>query len=94
MPVSVENKESVFEDDHKRKFKKLVKDGVTIVRPEAVVSTLKHRPKMEKLGYSKFMIDFTGIDPSKHVFNKIMQAYLRSEAINGATSFNLRRELK
>ena len=94
MPVSVENKESVFEDDHNRKFKKLVKDGVTIVRPEAVVSTLKHRPKMEKLGYSKFMIDFTGIDPSKHVFNKIMQAYIRSEAINGATSFNLRRELK
>ena len=94
MPVSVQNKESVFEDDQKRKFKKLVKDGVTIVRPEAVVSTFKHRPKMEKLGYSKFMIDFTGIDPSKHVFNRVMQAFQNSEAINGSTSFNLRRELK
>ena len=94
MPVSVQNKESVFEDDHNRKFKKLVKDGVTIVRPEVVVSMLKHRPKMEKLGYSKFMVDFTGISPSKHVFNKIMQAYQRSEAMGGTTSFNLRRELK
>ena len=94
MPVTVQNKESIFEDDHKRKFKKMVKDGVTIVRPEAVVSMLKHRPKMEKLGYHKFMVDFTGVAPSKHVFNKIMQAYQRSEAMGGTTSFNLRRELK
>ncbi len=94
MPVAVQNKESVFEDDHQRKFKKLVKDGVTIVRPEVVVSMLKHRPKMEKLAYHKFMVDFTGISPSKHVFNKIMQAYQKSEAMGGTTSFNLRRELK
>ncbi len=94
MPVSVQNKESIFEDDHQRKFKKLVKDGVTIVRPEVVVSMLKHRPKMEKLGYHKFMVDFTGIAPSKHVFNRIMQAYQHSEAMGGTTSFNLRRELK
>ena len=94
MPVSVENKEHSFKDDLNRKFKKTIKDGVTIVRPELVVSMLKHRPKMEKLGYSKFMLDFTGIAPSKHVFNKIIQAYQRSEAMGGTTSFNLRRELK
>ena len=94
MPVSVQNKESVFEDDKNRKFKKIVKDGVTIVRPETVVSMLKHRPKMEKLAYSKFLLDFTGIDPSKHVFNRVMQAYQKSEAMGGTTSFNLRRELK
>lgn len=94
MPVSVKNEENVFEDDHNRKFKKTVRDGVTIVRPEIVVSTLKHRPKMEKLGYTNFLVDFTNVPASKHVFNKIMQAYQRSEAMNNTTSFNLRRELK
>lgn len=94
MPVTVKSKDSSFEDDKKRKFTKLVRDGVTVVRPEIVVSTLKHRPKMEKLGYSRFLIDFSGSEPSKHIFNRVMQAYQKAEAMGGTTSFNLRRELK
>jgi putative protease len=94
MPVTLTNEENVFEDDHNRKFSKIVRDGVTIVRPEEVVSTLKHRPKMEKLGYSKFLIDFTGIPASKHVFNNVLTAYNKSEVIQNSTNFNFRRELK
>ncbi len=94
MPVKVNDKENVFQDDAGRKYKKTVVDGITIVRPEVVVSTLKHRPKMEKLGYHRFLVDFSNQKPSKHVFNKVIKAYMKSEAMNNTTSFNLRRELK
>jgi len=94
MPVKVENKEHVIADDKNKKYNKLVRDGITIIRPQQAVSVLQHRSKLEKLGYKKFLIDFTGSAPSKNTFNKVMKFYQEQKVIPNTSTFNLRGELK
>ena len=94
MPVKVENKENIIADDKNKKYNKLVRDGITIIRPQQAVSVLQHRNKLEKLGYKRFLIDFTGTAPSKNTFNKVMKFYQEQKVIPNTSTFNLRGELK
>lgn len=94
MPVSIRSEEQVFYDAEKRKYKKIVKDGMTIVRPEKAVSTLKFRPKMEQLGYTHFLLDFSNLQVSKKEFERIIKAFQKSENISETSIFNLKRDLK
>jgi len=94
MPVKVESKEHIIADDKNKKYNKLVRDGITIIRPQQAVSVLQHRSKLEKLGYKKFLIDFTGSAPSKNTFNKVMKFYQEQKVIPNTSTFNLRGELK
>ncbi len=93
MPVKLK-KDEFFKDDQGKEYKKIVRDGITIVRPKQAVSLIKYRSKMEKLGYKKFLLDFSDIEPSKQVFNGIMQAYNKSANMTNTGSFNLRRTLR
>ncbi len=94
MPVKVESEKQTFVDDTKRIYEKTVRDGLTIVRPELAVATLQHKQKFQKLGYHKFLLDFTGESPSKNVFNKVLLHFKSGQAIQNTTTFNLKRELK
>ena len=94
MPVKVEGEKQTFADDTKRVYEKTVVDGLTIVRPELAVATVQHKQKFEKLGYKKFLLDFSGDSPSKNVFNKVITHFKNGQAMQNTTTFNLKRELK
>lgn len=92
MPVKLE--EDQFSDDRKRKFSRIVRDGITYIYPEMPTTWLHYREKFEKLGFRRFLIDFSGAAPSKHLPKRVLQHYSDSAALQPATSFNMKMGMK
>lgn len=92
MPVKLAEDE--FVDDRKRRFHREVRDGVTFVYPEVPTTWLHYREKFEKQGFCRFLIDFSGISPSKHLPKRVLQHYDQSKALQPATSFNMKMGMK
>ena len=73
MPVDI-GKETSFTDD-KNTYKKLVRDGLTIVIPEISVSLLQYKDKLIKEGFRRFLIDLSYIQPSQNTFNRLLKKF-------------------
>jgi putative protease len=93
MPVKVEN-ELVFSDKTGENFKKTVCDGITIILPENPVSLTQYKNKLEKYGFSRFLIDMSFTPPSKNTPITIKRRLLKSEQIQPSSNFNFKREMK
>ncbi len=93
MPIIL-GRDRFFTDSNANRFFKTVHQGMTIVLPEHPVSTLQYREKLERYGFSRFLLDLNHTAPSEEKFKEIWSAYERSEAIKPSSSFNFKRELK
>ena len=93
MPVELE-KHKLFADKKGEKYKKFIRDGITIVIPEKPVSVTQYRNKLERFGFSSFLIDLSYHEPSDETISRITGAFFNSEAIKPSTLFNFKRELK
>ena len=93
MPVKAK-KEELFEDKMGEKFRKIVRDGITIVLPENPVSLTQYQSKLERYGFNRFLIDVSSIEPSSKVLKTIVGKLKRSESVPGSSNFNFKRELK
>ncbi|MDA3929842.1 MAG: U32 family peptidase [Prolixibacteraceae bacterium] len=93
MPVQA-NKDEYFVDKMGEKFRKIVKDGITIVLPEHPVSLTQYKSKLERYGYQRFLIDMSTTAPSKNTPRTIVRKFKASEQIQPASNFNFKRELK
>ncbi len=94
MPVLLSRQNSRFMDAEKSVFVKSVDSGMTVVRPEKAVSWFKYQSKFEKLGYRKFLIDLSGVEPKPDTWNRLFNAFKNQEVIEPSNAFNLRRTLK
>ncbi len=93
MPVQAK-KEEWFEDKMGEKFKKMVREGMTIVLPEHPVSLTQYKSKLERYGFNRFLIDMSFSTPSKNTPKTILGRLKRSEQIQPSSNFNFKRELK
>ncbi len=92
MPVKPDGGE--FSDDRNRRFSRLVRDGITFIYPDMPVTWLHNRERFEKMGICRFMIDFSGVAPSKHLPKRVLQHYIESKTLQPGTSFNMKMGLK
>ena len=92
MPVDM-GKETSFTDD-RNTYKKLVRDGITIVIPEVPVSLLQFKDKLVKEGFCRFLIDLSYVQPSQNTFNRLLKKFHISTAEQPGTSFNFKVGLK
>ncbi|MGE5393879.1 MAG: peptidase U32 family protein, partial [Candidatus Saccharibacteria bacterium] len=92
--MPVKNKGEMFADENNKKFRIAVKDGVTIVYPVIPVSLLHHRDLLEKNGFNRFLIDYTGEIITANVVKRILKKYLDKEAVQPSTGFNFKLGLK
>ncbi len=92
MPINL--KDTDFTDDRNRKFKREIRDGVTYIYPDLPTAWFHYREKFEKAGFRSFLIDFSGIAPSKHLPKRVLQHYNESLAMSTATTFNMKMGLK
>jgi len=92
MPVKLED--GHFSDDRNRKFTRDIRDGITYIYPDVPTTWLHYRERFEKLGFRRFLIDFSGTSPSKHLPKRVLQHYNNSEALQPATSFNMKMGMK
>lgn len=93
MPVKAK-KEDFFSDRTGERFRKIIRDGITIVLPEHPVSLTQYKTKLERYGFHHFLIDLGTTSPSKNTPKTIVGRLLKSEQIQPSSNFNFKRELK
>ena len=94
MPVRVEQENNLFADESNRKFRLAVKDGITIVYPTIPVALFHYRNQLEKCGFNRFLIDYSGEMISANVVKRILKKFIDGESINPSSNFNFKLGLK
>jgi len=94
MPVHLDHENRQFADENNRKFRKTVKDGVTIVYPTLPVALFHYRKQLEKNGFNRFLIDYSGEPMTANAVKRILKKFQNSEAVQPSTNFNFKLGLK
>jgi len=90
MPVKVNAENKLFADENNKKYRKTVKDGITIVYPVIPVALLHYRNQLEKNGFNRFLIDYTGELMTANIVKRILKKYISAEAVQPSSSFNFK----
>jgi U32 family peptidase len=93
MPVK-SNPPDFFTDETNKKFRKIVRDGVTIVYPTIPVALFHFKNQLEKNGFSRFLIDYSGETMTANVVKRVLKKILNAEAVQPSTNFNFKLGLK
>ena len=94
MPVKIDQENHLFADETNKKFRVSVKDGITIVHPSIPVALFHYRSQLEKNGFNRFLIDYSGEIMTANVVKRILKKFLDSEAVQPSTNFNFKLGLK
>jgi putative protease len=94
MPVKVDDEENKLVDDTNTDYKKVVKDGMTIVVPTIPVALLQYKDKLKKLGINKFLIDFTHCPISKNTTKTLLKRFRNSQQVQPSMTFNFKKGFK
>ena len=93
MPVGIA-KNDLFVDENKKKCRKTVKDGVTIFYPSIPVALFHYKKQLEKNGFNRFLIDYSGETLTANVVKRVLRKFIDGEAIQPSTNFNFKLGLK
>lgn len=94
MPVKINQENHLFADEANKRFRVSVKDGITIVHPSIPVALFHYRTQLEKNGFNRFLIDYSGEIMTANVVKRILKKFLDSEAVQPSTNFNFKLGLK
>jgi len=84
----------LFADDANKKYRKVVKDGITIVYPMMPVAFFQYRRQLEKNGFNRFLIDYSGEPMTANVVKRILKKFQNAESILPSSNFNFKLGLK
>ena len=90
MPVKMNQENQLFADESNHKFRKMVKDGITIVYPILPVALFHYRKQLEKNGFNRFLIDYSGEPMTANVVKRILKKFQNAEAVQPSTNFNFK----
>ncbi len=76
--------------DRDHSFRKIVRDGVTIVIPKLPVSLFQYKDDIHKKGFRRFLIDLSYVRPTQNTFNRLQTRYKYSEAEQPGYGFNFK----
>ena len=79
--------------DRSKTMKLHSRNGMTITTPGIPVSHIHYMNKLKKIGFNRFLVDFSYTDPSRSELKEVMKAVKTNGVISGSTSFNYKREL-
>ncbi len=94
MPVRGDLKNRFFADENNKKFRIAVKDGITIVYPQIPVSLFHYRNQLEKNGFNRFLIDYSGEVMTANVVKRILKKFIEADTVQPSTAFNFKLGLK
>jgi putative protease len=94
MPVKVDQDSGLFADENNKKFRMIVQDGISIVYPSIPVALFHYRSLLEKNGFNRFLIDYSGEIINSNVVKRVLKKYQNREAIQPSTNFNFKLGLK
>lgn len=94
MPVKLQHESKLIADENNKKFRIAVKDGITIVYPVLPVALFHYRDQLEKGGFNRFLIDYSGEIMTANVVKRILKRFQSNESVQPSTSFNFKLGLK
>ncbi len=94
MPVTAVKNEEVIRDDKGLAFKKMVREGMTILVSERPVSWVHYKSNLLNSGFHKFLIDLSHTKSSKNFYQTLLKRYQSSSQIQPSTVFNYKYGLK
>ena len=94
MPVKVNTVNKFFSDETNKKFRVSVRDGITSVYPLIPVSLFHYRNQLEKNGFNRFLIDYSGETINSNVVKRILKKFINAESVLPSTIFNFKLGLK
>ena len=94
MPVKTHTPSKMFSDENNKKFRIVVKDGITIVYPTIPVALFHYRNQLEKNGLNQFLIDYSGEIITANIVKRILKKFIDSESVHPSSSFNFKLGLK
>ncbi|HZL11309.1 MAG TPA: peptidase U32 family protein [Prolixibacteraceae bacterium] len=94
MPVKVNRESRFFADENNKKFRIAVKDGITVVYPSIPVALFQYRDQLEKHGFNRFLIDYSGETLTANVVKRILKKFISAESVLPSTNFNFKLGLK
>jgi len=94
MPVRAQHPSKLFADESNKKFRIAVKSGMTIVYPTIPVALFHYRNQLEKNGFNRFLIDYSGEIITANIVKRILKKYMERESVQPSTSFNFKLGLK
>ena len=94
MPVKSHHESKLLADENNKKFRIAKKDGMTIVYPVIPVALFHYRAQLEKNGFNRFLIDYSGETMTANIVKRILKKFQQSEAVQPSTSFNFKLGLK
>jgi U32 family peptidase len=94
MPVRLTEGEVFTGESEPAKFRRIRKEGITIIVPERPVSILQHKSRLSKLGFKRFLIDVSYDTFSKNRLKTLKTRYMKSEQIQPSTTFNFVKGMK
>jgi len=80
--------------DWNSSFNTSIRNGITVLTPEQPAAILQHRTRLEKLGYKKFLLDFSYMKPSQNTFNRILSSFEAGKQEQQARLFNFKNGLQ
>ena len=93
MPVNLNDKTQSFRDDKNYAFKRIRKNGITIIIPSQPVSLTQYKNKLDSQGFGRYLLDLTHEKPSDKRFHTILQKLHHSEQIQPSNTFNFKKGL-
>lgn len=93
MPIELAD-ETFSISDGSVKLRRSRKNGITIIVPDRPVSVMQHKNKLDKLGFSSYLIDVSYEPFSKNRLKTLKTRFLKSEQVQPSTSFNFTKGLQ
>ncbi len=94
MPVDLNAENEFFSDESNKKFRVSVKDGITIVYPSIPVALFHYKKQLEKNGFTRFLIDYSGETMTANVVKRVLKKFIDGEAVQPSSNFNFKLGLK
>lgn len=93
MPVNIKEQNHSFRDDKNYSFKRIRKNGITVIVPMEPVSLTQYKNKLDYNGFGRYLIDLTYEKPSDKRIHTILQKLRNSEQIQPSNTFNFKKGL-
>ena len=87
MPVRIDD---THFKDNKYGYEHIRADGMTKVLPDRPVAITQFKGEIMKLGYKRFLVDFSYEKPSKNLFNLILKNWQIGKAMQPSSHFNFK----
>lgn len=94
MPVNLPSGQLRLRDENNKAFRRIVRNGMTVVIPEMPVSLTQYKKQLQEAGFHKFLVDFSYDIPTGNVIKKVITRVQSGEQIHPSTTFNFKKGLK